>query len=57
MLINMRSSESLLVKPGNLNVITYYASVENNRQWGKLMNSYYMIHSYIVYPLNEQWSL
>lgn len=50
----MRSSESFLVKPGNLNVITYYASVENNRQRGKLMNSYYMIHSYIVYPLNEQ---
>lgn len=48
MLINMQSSESFLVKPGNLNVITYYASVENNRQWGKLMNSYYMIHSYIL---------
>lgn len=54
MLINMRSSESLLVKPSNLDVITYYASVENNRQWGKLMNSYYMIHSYIVYPLDKE---
>lgn len=57
MLINMRSSESLLVKTSNSNVITYYASVENNRQWEKLMNSYYMIHSYLVYPLNEQRSL
>lgn len=57
MLINMRSSESLLVKTSNSNVITYYASVEKNRQWEKLMNSYYMIHSYLVYPLNEQRSL